>query len=220
MTHDRGLGIAAILGGAGLVAWAVRPYEWGLPGSGGYVAYELANRLFGLLLLGIMAGLYGVHQAQARRESEATRWPIRVTVAGIGLMLVGNVAEFWFLSAWSYSGGEGMARSLAFMTFLFGLAVLISGMIALGLTTLRAGWLPVWISAGLVAAPLLDVGLIAKGTLSGIGLAAITTALGGWLLLGAPLRQPRDTTTGEPSASGLSPSPGPDEEDGGDPRDE
>jgi hypothetical protein len=95
---DRVLGVAAMLGGIGLLAWVTRTTGWGPPGSTGYVAYELANRLFALALVAVGTSLYAVHRAHGSRQARQTGWPMRVVLVGVGLMLVGNVVEFWFLS--------------------------------------------------------------------------------------------------------------------------
>jgi hypothetical protein len=144
MQQSRWLGAAAILGG---LSWFVvdflRRQQWGVPGMAGYETYEFANRLMPIPLLLMIAGLLGFYRWQrSGRRGFYLGW------IGLGLMIAGNVAEFWFFTNQPYGAWNG--RTYAWCTFLLGVLLLLAGLFGLGWVGWRTGASPRWLNGLLV----------------------------------------------------------------------
>jgi hypothetical protein len=67
------------------------------------------------------------------------RAALATAVLGVGLMTLGNLVEYWALSSFSHERGMGgVARGMAWMTFLLGVLLLAIGALVAGLSTLRS----------------------------------------------------------------------------------
>jgi hypothetical protein len=85
-------GICAILGGAlwGVVKYLINhePYPY---------SYDDYNRMLTVPLLLMLIGFIGVHIILLKKISKAVAVASIVTVIGLALLLIGNIAEFWLV---------------------------------------------------------------------------------------------------------------------------
>lgn len=175
-------GLAGVLGGTLWALWYAGAY---LAGSGGYEAY---NRLMPAVLLLLAVGLLAFYAVQnARSRGWVGRAGLVVTLVGLLMMIVGNVAEFWVFTEEAY--GPDSLRNSAWMAFGLGLLTVYVGTVLFGLGTLRAGELPrlgallimIWFPAGFVASGLLQL----LGVPEGLAFSGMTGLQGaGWVVLG------------------------------------
>lgn len=175
MTATRWRAAAGLLGGLLWLALALIPPV----GARATQAYEVFwNRLWTPALLGLLAGWRGPALA---RGAARTAWA--VGRAGLGLMAAGNFSEYWLLSDLPHAGPLGFARGLAWMTVLLGWLLTLSAALAAGLVWLKTGAGPAWLSAVLIGAWPLTLGL---GALSlnwagvPLGLAGLAVGLAVW----------------------------------------
>ena len=146
-----------VLGGAGLLGalfWlslnTVLSPEWGPPGTTRYLSYEAANRLWALAFAGMLCGLVGFGTRFPLAHSRPGRVAQRLAVAGLLVMIAGNIAEFWLFSQQAY--GELNGRNLAWLGVLLGWLATLSGLLLTGLAIWRERFLPYWIGALLILA--------------------------------------------------------------------
>jgi hypothetical protein len=136
-----------LLGLLGSLLWlglnTVLSPDWGPPGSANYLGYETISRLwapaFALMLCGYMA----LYQRYPLRNTRLGRVGYRLAIAGLALMIAGNIAEFWFFSELPY--GSLNARSWAWISVLLGMLALLIGTALLGLAGWRGRALPGWV---------------------------------------------------------------------------
>jgi hypothetical protein len=100
--------------------------DWGPPGSKAYLVYEARNRLIPASLLLIGAGVVALHFILRDNTGRLGRVSVTLSLSGVALMLVGNVAEFWLFSGLAY--GPMNARALAWSLFLLGGLLLLVGL--------------------------------------------------------------------------------------------
>lgn len=112
---------------------------WGVPGTAVYDQYELFNRLWapGLLLIGL--GYVGYYRLLVSSLAKSQRGGFKALLIGLGLMIVGNWAEFWLFSEQSY---EGIGRNLSWMAFLIGMLMMLIGALVIGLSSWRTYLIP------------------------------------------------------------------------------
>lgn len=125
--------------------------EWGPPGSSDYLGYETINRLWAPAFALMVCGFVGLNQRYPLRDTGLGRAGFRLAVAGLALMIAGNIAEFWFFSELPY--GALNARSWAWISVLLGMLALLIGAALLGVAGWRGRVLPVWGSALFVLVP-------------------------------------------------------------------
>jgi hypothetical protein len=133
MTAQRLLSLAGIAGGVyWLLLIAVFSPDWGPPGSARYLDYEAFNRAWPPGLLLMLAGWIGL-----QRRFGLSRAGLWLNGLGFGLMVAGNVAEFWLFSDQPYAAGFN-GRNLAWSAFLLGWLLHLIGALVWG----SAGRLP------------------------------------------------------------------------------
>jgi hypothetical protein len=148
------------------------------------VTEDFCNRLIAPPLLGMLAGFAALFADLRTSLTRTGAAGLLTLLAGMILMIAGNVVEYWFLTDLPHEGPDGWARGVAFMTVLLGLALVLLASTAFGIATLRAGraprivaaafvvLLPLSIVTGMLQASLFALPL---GILSAVaGLAALT----------------------------------------------
>jgi hypothetical protein len=65
---------------------------------------------------------------------------------GLALIFIGNVVEYWLLYDLPHEGTQGFARSWAWMTVLFGFAIVQVASAIAGFWTFKLNCLPRWLS--------------------------------------------------------------------------
>jgi len=159
---NRLFAIAGILGGLGWIVISIFPPEWGPPGTRSYEYYQAWNRLWTPALLLMTLGFLSFFISLRPTLNRWSRGGLIALLVGFGMMMIGNVAEFWIFTSVPYSNGGGPnVRDLAWETFLLGMLVMLIGGTVAGLALFRTGLVPKWL-AGLLALLLpLTIGLAA-----------------------------------------------------------
>jgi hypothetical protein len=175
-THSRRASLLGLFGLAGSLLWlsltTVLSPDWGPPGSANYLGYETINRLWAPAFAGLLCGFVGLALRFGLTGTRPGRLGLRLAVIGLVVMILGNIAEFWFLTRLPY--GELNLRALAWISVLLGMLSLLIGAALLGLAGRRQRLLPMWASPLLMLAlPLFLVLVFAQ---------LINVA---WLVLGA-----------------------------------
>jgi hypothetical protein len=130
-------------------------------------------KLFLFIVVGMLAGLVGLHASQARRGGRLERWGFRASLLGLLLLTSGALAGYW-----------PPLLHFSFVAFILpGLLLLVVGSPLFGLGTWRAGVAP-RIGAGLLIVGGPAVLLISEVATLGGGLVLIYLA---WVVLGHPL---------------------------------
>jgi hypothetical protein len=130
-------------------------------------------KLFLFIVVGMLAGVVGLHARQARYGGRLERWGFRVSLAGLLLLTIGALSGYW-----------PPLFDFTFVAFIVpGLMLLVAGSPLFGLGTWRTGVAP------RVGAALLTVGgpamlLISEVATLGGGLVLIYLA---WVVLGHSL---------------------------------
>jgi hypothetical protein len=202
---ERWSGVAAIVSG---IAWGVSLPLVASAASDDPVGlgYDEYNRLLTLPLLLLLVALAGLRTLQLPELSSWGRRGASLAVLGAGLLVLGNVIEFWavLLSnddvaaiATDRDLDEWAGSTIGWVVFLVGALLLFVGGIVFGVDTWHIRILPGW--AGLVVAataPLLLAAFVAGST--SVRLTAVFAgvlglswvALGGLLLAAIEIRQP------------------------------
>jgi hypothetical protein len=135
--------IAGILGGLFWVAIRFIPPECV------HITLEaevFCNRLWSPALLGMLLGFIGL-ALNVRTSLTRLAWGSYVILpVGFALMLLGNFVEYWMLTDLPHQGPGGFARGLAWMTVLFGILIVLIGSASAGVTGLKRGCVPRWLS--------------------------------------------------------------------------
>jgi hypothetical protein len=205
-------GVAAIASG---VAWAIAlplvATEAGDNPVG--LRYDNFNRLLLLPLVLLLVGLAGVRAAGAGRLSGWGRRGAGVALAGVGLLILGNVIEFWVVLASDkavYAIAEDRPQleewegsTVGWLTFLAGTLLLLVAGIVLAVALRRARILPGWLAllAALTAPFLLATFGVWDKSLAGTVAIAIGFGLS-WVAIGTRLL--RETSIGGAPATRLS----------------
>ena len=112
------LAAAGVLAGLAVVVFmAAGSVEWGPPGTDAYSGYATVNRLVSLPWIACAIVLVVLLRYTPRLG-------VAITFAGAILIVVGNVAEFWFLNDASYAD---TGRRSAWSMFLAGHLVFLIG---------------------------------------------------------------------------------------------
>jgi len=83
------------------------------------------NRLWTPALLGMLLGVTGLVLGLRPALSRSGDLASKAVVVGLALMTLGNLAEYWTLAGQPHQGGfGGVARGVAWMTFLLGVLLL------------------------------------------------------------------------------------------------
>lgn len=154
--------------------------DWGVPGTTAYGQYELFNRLWtpGLLLIGL--GYVGLYRLLLLQLSKSQRGGFKALFVGLGMMLVGNWAEFWLFSEQSYATGIG--RNISWMTFLIGMFIMLLGALVIGLSSWHANLIPKWFCLLLILLlPLIFVGMWQQSGLLGNAAFSLAAMVAGGL---------------------------------------
>lgn len=183
----RALAIAGIVGG---VIWICLPFfspEWGPPGSQDYLGYELWNRIWTPALVGMMLGFLDFYRVIRVDLPSVARVAWIILLVGFGMMVAGNVAEFWVFTAVPYNGGGGPnIRDLSWMTFLLGFVLAHLGAMTAGLASLSGGGLPRWLAIAFAGCLPVMVGAAYAGlSWAGIPLGFLSVVAGHLLSGGA-----------------------------------
>jgi len=99
--------------------------EWGPPGTAAYLAYEARNRLIPLPLFLMALGFIVIYVGYRGIVGRLGAVAFAIILFGLALMVIGNVAEFWFFTTLSYGTSNG--RAWAWSTFLLGVLFFIIG---------------------------------------------------------------------------------------------
>ena len=116
MAIQPGIKRVATAGAVGLLAGfvgvptvlGVANTQWGEPGTAAYQVYEMRNRLMAVPLGFMFAGLMAFYAASPRRPllGRLGRVSFAVALAGIFMLIVGNVLEFWVFTSDSYESAS------------------------------------------------------------------------------------------------------------------
>jgi hypothetical protein len=191
-------GLAAVLGG---VLWVllVPLITLTYPGRTGWasvetifsLAWEDYNKLLPIVLLLLLVGLTGLTAKHGRRSGSLGRVGLVVALFGLGLMLLGNVGEFWI--AGGIRVGMTSAALVGWMSYSLGYLLLSIGLVLLGIAALRKKLLPygnaVPLTLGLRGFPIFFT--VTSGVTLGMVLATLFGL--GWILLGYSLWSQRGT---------------------------
>ena len=97
----------------------------GLRGDDISLAWEDYNKLLPIVLLLLLVGLTGLTAKHGRRSGSLGRVGLVVALFGLGLMLLGNVGEFWI--AGGIRVGLTSAALVGWMSYSLGIYSLVSG---------------------------------------------------------------------------------------------
>ncbi len=170
-----------MVGGA---LWALWYLGASLVEGDGYQAY---NRLMPVVLVLLAVGLLAFHTAQEGSQGLVGTAGLVVALAGLVVMIGGNVAEFWAFSEEDY--GPSTLRDSAWMAFGLGMLAFYIGTVLFGIGTLRTGTLPrlgalllmIWFPVGFMVSSVLQL----VGVPEGLAFSGMTGLLGaGWVVLG------------------------------------
>jgi hypothetical protein len=192
-------GLAAMLGG---VMWMllVPLITLTYPGRTGWgpkevifsLVWEDYNKRLPTVLLLLAVGLAGLGVRYGQRSGGLGRAGFVVALFGLGLMLLGNVVEFWV--AGGIREGVSSAALGGWMSYSLGYLLLSAGLVLVGIAALREKVLPygnvVPLILGLLSLPVFFT--VTSGVSFGTVLAVIFGL--GWVLLGYTLWSER----GEP----------------------
>ena len=185
----------AVLGG---VLWALWYLGASFVEGDGYQAY---NRLMPVVLVLLAVGLFAFHTAQEGSQGLVGTAGLVVALAGLAVMIGGNVAEFWAFSEEAY--GPSTLRDSAWMLFGVGMAAFYVGTVLFGIGTLRARALPrlgallllIWLPLGFMVSALLQLVGVPEG-LAFSGMAGLLGA--GWVVLGYTVWSQRGAVGAQP----------------------
>lgn len=190
-------GFAAIAGGLlWITLGTLIAYAWHNPVFG--LTYEDYNRLSPLPRLLVLAGISGFYVRQQGRSGKLGLTGFVMAVAGLTLITLGNVVEFWIGGGIRF-GNKPLSHA-GWTMVLAGMPVMYLGLILFGAATWRARALPGW----RCAAPLIVIALLLLGIVSdllvrwsgiqvsGPFLASIGVGAG-WILLGYAQLQRADS---------------------------
>ena len=151
------LGLVGILGGLFWLALnTVLSPDWGPPGSSSYLGYETISRLWAPAFAGMLCSFVGLNGRYRLGAGRLSRFAYRLTVVGLVVMILGNVAEFWLFTELPY--GAMNARSLAWISVLLGWLTLLIGVCLLALAGLQRRLWPAW--SGILLALALPASLV------------------------------------------------------------
>jgi hypothetical protein len=193
---ERWAGIAAIVSG---LAWAIALPLVATAASDDPVGlgYDDYNRVLTLPLVLLVLTLAGLRRLQRGRLSPWGRRGAAVALLGAGLLVIGNVIEFWAVlssddAVFAIADDRGLdewpGSTIGWLTFLVGLCLLFAGGVVFGFASRAARILPGW--AGLVIAATAPLLLAAFATWSSSFFFTVVFAalLGlGWIALGGLL---------------------------------
>lgn len=138
------------LGVTGIFGMVIRQMlvanEWGNVGTSAYDRYELYNRLLMPLLLLQLTGMIGVYRALVTANRIVKTCVMLISVS-LGLMIIGNIAEFWVFTDVPYDAGSFWnARNLSWFTYLFGWLLLLIWLLVLGIVWWRSRFMAWWMA--------------------------------------------------------------------------
>ena len=150
------------------------------------LAWEDYNRVLPAVLLLLLVGLAGLRVQYARRSGKLGTVGFALALVGLGLMLAGNVVEFWV------AGGirERMSTAdlIGWITYSLGYLFLAAGLVLLGVGSVRTRVFPRWKGVpflmGLLVLPMYVT------VTGGMTVGAVLSVLFGfgWLALGTSCR--------------------------------
>lgn len=148
----------------------------------------LCNRLWSPALWGMLLGFSGLFLTIRPSLTWRTQGIFIALPVGGALMFGGNFLEYWMLTDLPHQGPNGFARSLAWMTVLFGLLLVLVASAPAGWVGFKLGCLPRWLCVLLMLLfpTTLAIGLVKidfvglpMGLVSvGVGLAGLSPAMG------------------------------------------
>jgi len=104
------------------------------------------NRLWTPALFGMLLGVIGLFLSLRPTLSRVGEVALKAVVLGLGLMMLGNLVEYWTLAGQPHQGGfGGVARGVAWMTFLLGVLLVALGSLVVGGSALRTQGSPRWL---------------------------------------------------------------------------
>lgn len=171
----------------GLIAILAIGDTFGPPGTQAYTSYETFNRIMALLLVAQSLGLMSFVLANRKRISPAVyvfAWAGILAWWGMG---AGTAAEFLLFSDLAY--GADNARDTAFAFVSTSSFFLLLAVTALGISLLWRRKAPRWFAFGLVAYPIIDVGLTTGDFSPFLAPSAIALFIGVSGLVGVELNQ-------------------------------
>lgn len=146
----RWLAVAGVVGGSIWIGLRFFSPEWGPPGTAAYAGYELWNHIWAPAIVLMAAGFLGVRRSLAPAHRRAARTGLSILIAGLVVMAIGNIAEFWVFTNVPYNEGGGPnARDLSWMSFLVGALLGVIGATTAGLAMIVQRATPMWVSAPL-----------------------------------------------------------------------
>ena len=193
--NTRGAQFLGLLGVLGSLFWlslnTIFSPDFGFPGSADYLGYQTINRLWAPAFALILCGYLGLYQRNTLRQLGRGGIGFGLIVTGLGVMIAGNVAEFWFFSDQPYAQING--RNLSWMGVLLGLLAVLIGLLILGIAIRRSGVLPRWSSLIFVLAlPATVFMIVLNPSLMGlpfVAAAILAGALAAWPRPAASLAQ-------------------------------
>ena len=137
------LAITGLLGGLFLITIRFFPPECVQVTE---VSEVLCNRLWSPALLGMLLGFIGLFLTIRPSLSQLAWASFLALSVGFALMFIGNFVEYWTLNDLPHQGPDGFARSLAWMTVLFGLLIVLVSSAIAGFLSFKLGCIPRWLS--------------------------------------------------------------------------
>ena len=151
---------AGLLGGAfWILLTLIFSSDWGAPGTLQYLAYQNFNRLWSPTLLLMLFGFVGVYLQYPFRAGKLGQIGFGLIVLGFGLMVAGNIAEFWVFTDSPYASGLN-PRNLSWFTFLFGWLFTLIGSLLWGIHSRRTRALPGWAGVSLLLTLPISIALL------------------------------------------------------------
>lgn len=163
------------------VAWMVLPFYPGecAPPTG--TSEVFCNRLWTPALGGMLTGFSALFVGLRSVLSRAATLGFAGLLVGLGLVVAGNLSEYWFLNELPHQGPSGWVRGVAWMTLLFGFLLVLVSASVYGIAMLRQGH--TYRVMGLSFAGLLPLTVV----FGAAGLSTIGLPLGGLSVVAAAL---------------------------------
>lgn len=140
------------------------------------VVYAIYGRLFGLVYLLFLPGVFGLHQVQQVRPGNAEQWSFRLLVSALVTTWLGVLSDYW-------------ANGAGFLLEVVGLLLLLLSTTLYGIVTLRTAVLPSWSAWPLILAG--PAGCVTTLLLGHVPSGPTVTVAIAWMVVGYLLwRQP------------------------------
>lgn len=93
-------------------------------------------------MLLMLIGFTGWFGLLGRSHNRIAHYSLIILTVGLALMVIGNGSEYWIFHRLPHQGPDGLIRSVAWMTTLFGLLLALVAAMVFGLSMLRSSLMP------------------------------------------------------------------------------